>query len=192
MQVFETIVANLLQREGWWTRSPYWVPLTAKEALKIERPTMRRWELDIVAYRPGKNLIRVVECKAYMHKGGVKLDSFAEHNRNNKRYKLFVEKRLRPVVFQALRRDLTRLGLIPKQKPMIEIWLAAAQLYQCNEKQLAERLCALDASLYGPSWIKNRLAETKDSPYENDVVTTAVKLLLGASDGQEKRIDRQR
>ena len=51
MDAFEMVVAAVLERNGYWTRTSVKVELTREEKQKIKRPSSPRWELDVVAYK---------------------------------------------------------------------------------------------------------------------------------------------
>ena len=65
MDAFETVVAAILQRQGYWTLTSVKVGLTKEEKREIGRHSSPRWELDVVAYRGRDNSIKVVECKSF-------------------------------------------------------------------------------------------------------------------------------
>jgi hypothetical protein len=66
MDSFETVIAMLLTRCGYWSITSYRVILTPEEKRKIGRPSNSRWELDLVAYKASKNEILAVECKSLL------------------------------------------------------------------------------------------------------------------------------
>ena len=51
MDAFETVIASILQRQGYWTLTRVKVELTKAEKRSIQIPSSPRWELDIVGYR---------------------------------------------------------------------------------------------------------------------------------------------
>ncbi|MFH1923025.1 MAG: hypothetical protein ABIP48_24440, partial [Planctomycetota bacterium] len=61
MDAFESVIASILDRQGFWTRTEVKVELTKQEKRDIGRPSSPRWEIDVVAYQPGTNELRVVE-----------------------------------------------------------------------------------------------------------------------------------
>ena len=58
MQAYELLVASLLEREGFWVPQSFKVALTKDDKKKILRPCSPRWEIDLLAYRPGDNQLR--------------------------------------------------------------------------------------------------------------------------------------
>src|SRR5436853_1986077 len=91
MDAFEHVIATILQRQGFWTQTSLKVELNKQDKHAIRRPSSPRWELDVVAYRPGDNLLWAVECKSYLDSGGVRLAPFSSSHRYAGRYKLFTE-----------------------------------------------------------------------------------------------------
>jgi hypothetical protein len=71
MDSFETVIAMLLTRYGYWSITSYRVILTPEEKRRIGRPSNSRWELDLVAYKASKNEILAVECKSLLDSRGV-------------------------------------------------------------------------------------------------------------------------
>ena len=51
MDAFEAVVGEERLREGYWLQRLYRVGLTKAEKVEVGRPSCRRWELDIVAYK---------------------------------------------------------------------------------------------------------------------------------------------
>lgn len=97
MDSFETVVATILERDGFWVRTSFKVKLSKVEKREIKRPSSPRWELDVVGYRAGDNLLRVVECKSYLDSGGVNISAFDPTSRFSGRFKLFNEPTTREV-----------------------------------------------------------------------------------------------
>src|SRR5438270_1090573 len=108
MDAFESVIAMLLRREGFWTSSSVKVGLTKEEKRLIGRHSSPRWEIDLVAYKGSTNELLAVECKSYMDSRGVIF-------RGNtfdipKRYKLFTDATLRNVVLNRLAIELQESG----------------------------------------------------------------------------------
>jgi hypothetical protein len=90
LDAFEQLVSEILWMEGYWVRTPVKVELTKEEKRLIGRHSSPRWEIDIVAYNAGKNLLRIVECKIYFDSTGVRASAFDGSNPDYaKRYKRF-------------------------------------------------------------------------------------------------------
>ena len=71
IEAFEQVASEILWREEFWVRTSVKVELTREDKKAIDLPSSPRWELDIVAYRPPDNSLRVVERKSYLDNPGV-------------------------------------------------------------------------------------------------------------------------
>jgi hypothetical protein len=112
MDAFEQVVSEILWREGFWVRTSVKVELTPEDKKAIDLPTSPRWELDIVAYRPSDNSLRVVECKSYLDNPGVGAKWLDGANAKAAgRYKLFSKPKLREVVLNRLSAQFSKDGL---------------------------------------------------------------------------------
>jgi hypothetical protein len=108
MQAYEELVASLLERKGFWVRQSFKIELTKDDKKKIGRLSSPRWEIDLLAYRPGDNQLRVVECKSYFDSRGVTADAIMKGDASNTTYKLFVDRLLRETVLAQLRVQLQK------------------------------------------------------------------------------------
>src|SRR5579863_3029955 len=116
LDAFEQLVSEILWMEGYWVRTSVKIELTKEEKRMIGRHSSPRWELDIVAYRGGDNLLRVVECKSYIDSVGVRASAFdGSSPENAKRYKLFNEPELRRVVFSRMCLQFSESGACRKE-----------------------------------------------------------------------------
>jgi hypothetical protein len=57
MDAFESVVATILEREGFWVRTSIKVKLTKEDKHAICRPSSPRWKIEVLGYRPGDNLL---------------------------------------------------------------------------------------------------------------------------------------
>jgi hypothetical protein len=90
MDSFENVIASLLEKNGFWTRTSVKVELTDEEKKHIGWKTSPRLEIDIVAYKGKTNELWLVECKSYLDSGGVGFSAFNGTNpRFAKKFKLF-------------------------------------------------------------------------------------------------------
>lgn len=61
MDAFESLVALLLHRDGYWTTTGFKVELTKEEKRRIGRPSSPRWELDVIGYNLNKLIVAIIE-----------------------------------------------------------------------------------------------------------------------------------
>lgn len=177
MDSFEHVVAAILERQGFWTRTSVKVDLTREEKRAIGRPSSPRWELDVVGYNGRSNQLLIVECKSYLDSRGVAVEAFEEAMAEQpSRYKLFVDETLRRVVIERLTTQLVEKGFCAPD-PSYRLCLAAGRIYG----DAAELHALFDSRgwlLWGPDWLRSELRGLADSGYENSVASVVAKLLL--------------
>lgn len=177
MDAFETVVASILQRQGYWTLTSVKDELTKAEKREIGRHSSPRWELDIVAYRGRGNELLVVECKSFLDSPGVECAAFSGTNAAAaKRYKLFCDARLRRVVLRRLEEQLVAAGFCARN-PTVKLCLAAGKI-RGDEAWLRAHFDKQGWSLLGPEMIREELRTLRESGYENSVAAVVAKLLL--------------
>ena len=71
MDAFESVVAMLLKRDGYWTTTGFKVELSKAERRAIGKHSAPRWEIDVLAYKASINELLVVECKSFLNSTGV-------------------------------------------------------------------------------------------------------------------------
>jgi len=176
MDAFESLVATLLRREGYWIWPSFKVELTKEEKRAIGRHSSPRWEIDLVAYKGSTNEVLAVECKSFLNSPGVGfrdgcLDPPA-------RYKLFSDAKLREVVLRRLAKQLREVGACAP-KPKIELWLVAGHIHSSADRQaMASHFTRNGWRLCDDSWLRERLVTASKAGYENDVAHVVAKLLL--------------
>jgi len=198
MDAFEQVVAMLLRREGtsvpgegWWTTVGYKVVLEKQEKREIGKSSTPRWEVDVLAYNPLQNLVRMVECKSYLDSRGVVFkDGMLQRY---KRYKLFHSDEqsttLRRVVFHRLGGQLLSAGMI-RPDTKIQLALATGKIASVtNRDQLREYFTRMDFHLYDEDWVREKLAACghKATRYENDPAHVVAKIL-----SRQKKLPRKR
>ncbi|HLI17378.1 MAG TPA: hypothetical protein VKV22_03795 [Rhodanobacteraceae bacterium] len=177
VDAFETVIAAILQRQGYWTQINLKVCLTKEDKRLIGRNSSPRWELDVVAFDARNNDIIVVECKSLLDSRGVAIKTLdGTDEKSKKRYKLFTDNKLREIVFHRLQQQLIYDGFC-KHRPTVHLGLAAGKI--CGDgEQLHALFKANDWLLLDPHCIQRELKKLCNSSYENDVTTMVVKLLL--------------
>ena len=179
MDAFEQVIAQILERKGYWTRTSVRVELTSKDKKAIERPSSPRWELDIVAYKGATNELQVVECKSYLDSYGVHASAFdGTDTKAAKRYKLFTEPVLRRVLIAQLKKQLVKQGFCATN-PSVKLCLAAGTIHG-DESRLRNIFAENDWQLWTPELLHEELKALGKSGYENTVAAVVTKLLLRA------------
>ncbi len=177
MDAFESVIATILDRDGFWVRTSYKVLLTKADKREINRPSSPRWELDAVAYRPADNILWVVECKSYLDSRGVGFKGLDPATGGTSRYKLFNEPETRAVIFQRLLEQLTELGSIqPNSK--VTLCLAAGKIISKDADRIKSLFSQNGWLLFDRDWIIKRLLELAADGYDNSVASVTAKLLL--------------
>lgn len=174
MDAFETIIAAILEYQAFWMRTSVKVELSEKEKQTIGRATSPRWELDVVAYNPLKNVLWIVECKSFLDSHGVRAAAFREGSRTS-RFKLFNEPKTRETVFEALKRQWTAEKLI-LPKPDVTLCLAAGKIAG-DAEELRQVFQSNNWKLIEPDWISQQLKEMSHRRYQNSVIMMTAKLL---------------
>jgi hypothetical protein len=186
VDAFETVVAAILERQGFWTQTSVKVELTKAEKRRIKRPSSPRWELDIVAYRGATNELRVVECKSYLDSPGVEVRAFEGRNdAARSRYKLFFDATLRRVVLGRLEKQLVGQGFV-RARPKVQLCLAAGRI-RGDERRLQEHFDRKGWLLMTPALLKEQLETLSDTGYQNDVAAVVTKLLRRGNNDSEWR-----
>lgn len=186
MDAFESVVAALLERKGYWTRTSVKVDLTKDEKRQIGRPSTPRWEIDVVAYKGSTNSLLAVECKSLLNSPGVRFSSFLGGSKPGaNRYKLFNEEKLRKVVFDRLSAQLVEDGFCPKS-PEITLCLVAGHIYQ-DAKPIQDHFKKNGWLLWDAEWLRNELEILAKSGYDNTVVAIVSKLLDQGRNKKKKK-----
>lgn len=177
MDAFESVVATILEREGFWVRTSFKVELAKQDKRDMGRPSSPRWELDIVGYRPGDNLLRVVECKSFLDSRGVTIGAFEPGSSGASRYKLFTEPTTREVVLRRLVAQLCEANSI-RESPTVQLCLAAGKIVASEVDRLQALFDVNGWQLFGPAWIREQLIGVAASGYDNAVAAVTAKMLL--------------
>ena len=179
MDAFESLIAKILEREGYWTRIGLKIELTKEEKREIGRPSSPRWELDVLAYRPEPPELLVVECKSYLDSRGVCAAAFHDpHDQSAARYKLFTEPHTKDVVFKRLVRQLSERHLVPESCP-VTLCLAAGNIATDRDREtLTSTFAERGWKLFDPRWIRERIEAMAKDGYHNDATMIAAKILL--------------
>ena len=178
MGSFESVIAALLERNDYWTRTCVKVELTPEEKRAIDRHSSPRWELDVVGYKAAENIILVVECKSFLNSTGVRRDAFDGTNlKRAKRYKLFNDAKLRNVVLGRHRIQFEERGFC-RPNPHIGLCLAAGNIRKGDQPWIQDHFDANKWILWTPDHISGQLKQLSQSAYENSIAAVVAKMLL--------------
>ena len=174
MDAFESLVAAILRAEGYWVESNVRVKLSPEDKRTLENYSMPNPEVDIVAYRPATDSLLVIECKSYFDSGGVHVRDLKDGT-NAQRYKMFVNARLRDMVFDRLGQQLAGAGLVTGT-PKPRLGLAYGHASAHNQTQLEQHFREQGWLLLGPEQIRERVLAMASEPYDNQVASVVAKL----------------
>ncbi len=178
MDHFESIIATLLENEGYWVRKSFKVNLTKEEKRQIGKHSIPRPEIDLLALDFSKNQVLVLEAKSYLDSPGVKLENLMEeHEVPEGRYKLLTCSRYRSIVFSRLISDLIDANMAnPDTK--LTLGLAAGNVYRCRNEPIREFLSTKDIFFWSPDDIKLKVKALAERGYENDSAIITAKILM--------------
>lgn len=179
MDAFESVVSEILWRDGYWVQTSFKVELTKDEKIAIDRPSSPRWELDVVGFSGRRNEVLVVECKSYLDSPGVAFRAFDGSDKSFAgRFKLFNDPRLRDVVFNRLKDQLFDAGLVSKN-PSVRLALVCGKIVRERDRDLLREHFERNGwLLWDDAWLKERLRTMSQGGYENSPVAVVSKLLL--------------
>lgn len=179
MHAFEGIVAQLLWEQGYWVQQGVYVDLTKEEKRSIGRHSSPRWELDVVAFRPGELLI--VECKSFLDSPGVGARSVIDSQGPGwERYKLFHDTKLREVVSRNLLAQLKARGSIKGDEEIVLALACGKVKSEADRKELATFFTSKNGQwrLFDDKWVASEMGKLKSKRYENSELAMVAKILL--------------
>ncbi len=179
MDAFESLMATLLEREGYWVRSSFKVELTKGEKRAIDRPSAPRWELDLVAHNAKNNIILAVECKSYFDSPGMNMKHFGKEDTvYTNRMKLFNSKKLKRIVLARMKKQMVKDGLC-KESSKVQLCLATGKMSSDNEREKVNALFNKKGwTLFDDAWIADKVKAFASLGYENDVAAVVAKIIL--------------
>ena len=181
MEAFEAIVADALRDDGYWCQTNYrvdWGSLENKERAQANR-SEPRIEIDVLAYKPSKRELLVVECKSFQDSGGADLrDPIGVRERGRERYKLFTNPARREVVLHLLIEQLRQSGLIDEGPVDIQLALAFSKIkrnasYERDSIEIEDR----GWRLLTPQFIGEKLQSAMRKGYVNSEAIVVAKLI---------------
>ena len=177
MDYFESIIATLLEAEGYWVRRSFKVNVTKEEKRKIGKPSIPRPEIDLLALHFVKNEVLALEAKSFLDSPGVKFEQLIEeHEVPEGRYKLFTSEPYRKIVFSRLRKDLIDTGMA-NSDTTISLGLAAGKVYQGNIEPIRQFMDNKEWLFWSPEDIKQKVVSLAGRGYENDPAIITAKIL---------------
>jgi len=181
MDAFEHIVSEIFTSQGYWVQTEYKVVLTTEEKRQINRPSSPRWELDLIAFKPARNEVFVIECKSYLDSPGVtSCDLEPIIGTSQGRYKLFTERNLRSVVFKRLALQLTEMGLC-QPDPTIKLGLVCGNIRSSKTNDHRSNLLRLssenDWKLFDENWLHLQFLKIAETSYQNQISSVVAKLM---------------
>jgi len=179
MEAFETVISEILWRDGYWVQPRLKVDLTREDKVAIGRPTSPRWEIDVVGYRGRSNELLLVECKSYLDWTGVTYRAvFGTDPKFSGRFKLFNDEQLRQVVVARLCQQLRESGLV-SESPQVKIALACGKIAsEPDRHRIQDHFADMGWLLWDGHWLKEKLRDMSAGSYENSPVAMVAKLLL--------------
>ena len=178
MDHFESIIATLLEAEGYWVRRSFKVNVTKEEKRQIGKHSIPRPEIDLLALHFSTNEVLALEAKSFLDSPGVKLAQLKEeYEIPEGRYKLFTSERYRSVVLVRLLQDLITCGMA-NSDTKISLGLAAGKVYQGQSKPIREFMTQKTWLFWSPEDIKQKVTALAARGYENDPAIITAKILM--------------
>lgn len=193
MDHFESLIKLLLERKGFWVLQSHKVNLTKEEKVQVNKHSIPRVELDLIAFNQKTNELLVLEVKSLLDSYGVKLsDLKKKFDIQEGNYKMFTCENYRTTVFKRLKKDLIHKGLI-NEKTKIVLGLAAGQVYQDKSEEMRTFCKSQNWYFWSPEEIRNEVLALADEKYENNPVIMTAKLLKTIltenKDDQKRRLN---
>lgn len=185
MDAFESLIATLLSRDGYWVQSRVKVDLTPADKRAIGRPSAPRWELDLVAYKGAANHLLIVECKSFLNSRGVTAASFDGRDpRSAERFKLFNDVELKKRVLRRLVTKLVEVGSCAPS-PSTRLCLAAGRIASESDREGLTRYFEKRGwLLLDDGWLRQRLHAAANEGYQDDLAIITAKMLSVKTPGR--------
>ncbi len=179
MDAFESLVAKLLEWNGYWTRLNYKVNLSVEDKKAVGKPSMPRPEVDILAYKPSDNLLLWVECKSYLDSPGVPIEAFKIEDGPSPEgtYKVFTNTRYRQTVSQRLIEQTLEEGLV-QPAVSLQYCLVAGHVKSGSLVAITRHFAEKGWLFYDVEWIRAELKKLATLGYENDLAVMVAKLFV--------------
>lgn len=175
MNPFENVVAKLLEQSGYWVRQNYRVNLSVPDKIALGSKNMPRPEIDVLAWSARDEELLIIECKSYLDSAGVGLWAFDQSSRA---IRLFADSTYRALITKRLLAQMKQEKLLPGKKPKVTYGLVCGQMVEKEKSEVEALFKKNHWWLWTPDDVRRNLARLGKVPYENDLVTMMVKLLL--------------
>jgi hypothetical protein len=178
MDHFESIIATLLEADGYWVRRSFKVNVTKEEKRQVGKHSIPRPEIDLLALHFSRNEVLALEAKSFLDSPGVKLAQLQEeHEVPEGRYKLFTSKHYRSIVLTRLLQDLVACGMA-RTDTKVSLGLAAGKVYQGQSGPIREFMEKNKWLFWSPEDIKHKVTVLAERGYENDPAIITAKILM--------------
>ena len=204
MEALESLCEILLRQAGYWVIPGIYVALNQRDKDFLDEtvalPTLGkrvfksfpRTQLDLVAYKPAKNELLIIECKSFLDSPGISARSFPFSRRVSldrpvsredvarfKQYKLFQHPEYLKVVSDQLIKNLKTLGMLTQDNhPSTRLMLACGRLADTSSAPIRDQFRHQGWRFAGPKTIVRGLSRLKNIGYHNDPIVMTAKLLL--------------
>lgn len=123
LNLFESIVNRILEKQGYWVRQSVKVELSTKEKRQLNNPYMPTPEIDLVAMKGSDCLL--LEVKSFLDSDGVRLFGVDGSNaEDDKKYKIINNPN-----FQTMMESKIRTAFNLPATTTIKFGLAAGNIY---------------------------------------------------------------
>jgi hypothetical protein len=172
MDAFESIVARILEKNGYWVHQSVKVSCTPDEKASFGARTAPTPEVDLVAFN-GLELV-LFEVKSFLDSDGVKFNGITGvDTEDGKKYKI-----LNNVVYQELITPRVMKAFSVPRDTKVRYGLAAGNIFPPDEKDILEHFrINVHLKLLTPEYLAKELIGLGDSVYVNDEVWMTIKLL---------------
>lgn len=176
MNQFEEIAKYLLEAEGNWVKTSVKVDISKEAKRELGTPSMPRPEIDIVAYNPRQNSLKLIEAKSYLNSRGVYFSHIERREPKWDKYKLLTYNDYQEVVSTNLKTDFIRRGLITEDTK-IQFGLIAGRLHMAEKNDFYSLAKSRNWFFWGPNELKIKLKAISSLGYEDNPYSMVIKLL---------------
>ncbi len=173
MDAFESIIAQVLENDGYWVKQSVKVELTPneKEYVGIGR-TSPTPEIDLVAFK-GNELI-LFEVKSFLDSDGVKLNGITGVDLvDAKKYKIINNEAYKSTILEKIKTSMHM-----SEHVKIKFGLAAGNIFERDRLSIINYFNNNSSLvLITPETIARKLIKFNHNVYINDAVTMTIKLL---------------